>query len=128
VEELPNCWANNKRTTTMTLLRSQILERRYNTIFKFQANSFDAWTIASQRNDQFAVYGLAVRNLLGQITVVYVGKSKTLRDRLNYWFNNPPGPGIAYFYSEAYPTAADMDTVEERLIQQLQPIYNTLLK
>lgn len=59
---------------------------------------------------------------------MYVGKSKTLRDRLNYWLNNPPGPGITYFYSQAYPTAAAMDSAEELLIRELQPFYNTLLK
>jgi excinuclease UvrABC nuclease subunit len=59
---------------------------------------------------------------------VYVGKSKTLRDRLNYWFNNPPGPGITQFYSQAYSTEAAMDSAEDQLIQELQPIYNTLLK
>jgi excinuclease UvrABC nuclease subunit len=59
---------------------------------------------------------------------VYVGKSKTLRDRLNYWLNNPPGRGITHFYSQAYATAAAMDSAEEQLIQALQPIYNTLMK
>src|SRR5579863_1308460 len=96
--------------------------------FNYAPNSFDAYRIANQRNDQFAVYGLAVGNIFGGLTVVYVGKSKTLRDRLSYWLNNPPGPGITHFYSEAYPTAAAMDSMEERLIQELQPIYNTLLK
>ena len=96
--------------------------------FQYAPNSFDARTIAIQRNDQFAVYGLAVRNQFGGLTVVYVGKSKTLRDRLNYWSNNPPGPGITHFYSQAYDTAAAMDSVEQQLIQQLQPIYNTLHK
>jgi len=96
--------------------------------FQYAPNSFDAQTIASQRNDQFAVYGLAVRNQLGGLTVVYVGKSKTLRDRLNYWLNNPPGPGITRFYSQAYDTAAAMDSAEQQLIQQLQPIYNTIHK
>lgn len=96
--------------------------------FQFAPNSFDVQTIAKQRNDQFAVYGLAGRNNLGGLTVVYVGKSKTLRDRLSYWLNNPPGRGITYFYSQAYETAAVMDSVEEQLIQELRPIHNTLLK
>jgi excinuclease UvrABC nuclease subunit len=91
-------------------------------------NSFDAQTIANQRNNQFAVYGLAARNQFGGLTVVYVGKSKTLRDRLSYWLNNPPGRGITYFYSQAYSTAAAMESAEEQLIQELKPIYNTLLK
>lgn len=94
----------------------------------YPANSFDARTVANQRNDQFAVYGLAVRNLFGGLTVVYVGQSKTLRDRLNFWLNNPPGPGITHFYSSAYATEAAMDAAEQGLIQELQPRYNTLLK
>ena len=97
-------------------------------MFQHPANSFDARTIANQRNDQFAVYGLAVSNQFGQLTVVYVGKSKTLRDRLSYWLNNPPGKGITYFYSQAYLTAAAMDSAEEQLIRELRPIHNTLLK
>ncbi len=96
--------------------------------FQYAPNSFDAQTIAGQRNDQFAVYGLAVRNQFGGLTVVYVGKSKTLRDRLNYWLSNPPGRGITHSYSQAYATAAAMDSVEEQLIRELQPIHNTLIK
>lgn len=73
------------------------------------------------------MYGLAVFGIFGN-TVVYVGKSTTLRDRLSYWLNNPPGPGIAYFYAEAFQTEAAMNAREEQLIKELQPIYNTLLK
>jgi hypothetical protein len=100
----------------------------YRQIFQYPPNNFDAQTIAVQRNDQFAVYGLTVRNLSLGLTVVYVGKSKTLRNRLNFWLSNPPGPGTTHFYSEAYETEAAMDAAEQRLIQELQPRYNTLLK
>ncbi|MFZ3341627.1 MAG: hypothetical protein WA213_12135 [Terriglobales bacterium] len=96
--------------------------------FQYAPTSFDAQTIAGQRNDQFAVYGLAVRNQFLGLTVVYVGKSKTMRDRLNYWLSNPPGRGINHFYSQAYKTAAEMDSAEELLIRELQPIHNTLMK
>jgi hypothetical protein len=97
-------------------------------IFNYGPYSFDALTISTMKNG-YGVYGLAVSNaFIPGLTVVYVGKSTTLRDRLNYWFNNPPGPGITHFYAEAFESEAAMNAREEQLIKQLQPAYNTLLK
>jgi len=73
------------------------------------------------------VYGLAVSYGFG-LTVVYVGKSGNLQERLTYWLNNPPTIGISHFYAEAFDTDAAMSQREEQLIRELQPTCNTLLK
>jgi len=86
--------------------------------------AFNQATINTRRNDGFCVYCLCYSNNVA----AYVGKSKTLRDRLNFWFNNPPGKGLTQFYAEALQTEAAMNAREEELIKKFQPALNTLLK
>jgi excinuclease UvrABC nuclease subunit len=86
--------------------------------------AFDQATIDTRRNDGFCVYCLCYSTNVA----AYVGKSKTLRDRLTFWFNNPPGSGLTQFYAEAFQTEAAMNAREEQLIKELQPALNTLLK
>ncbi|HEV2462407.1 MAG TPA: hypothetical protein VGT04_01265 [Acidobacteriaceae bacterium] len=83
-------------------------------------------TIVTRRNDGFCVYALS--RSASQIGIAYVGKSTTLRDRLNYWFNNPPGLGLTHFFAEALGSEAAMNAREAELIKELKPALNTLLK
>jgi excinuclease UvrABC nuclease subunit len=86
--------------------------------------AFDKATINTRRNDGFCVYCLCYSDN----TAAYVGRSTTLRDRLTFWLNNPPGSGLTQFYAEAFQTEAAMIAREEQLIKQLKPVLNTLLK
>ena len=94
--------------------------------FKEGPFAFNRTDIATRRNDGFCVYGLS--RSASQIGIAYVGRSITLQDRLNFWFNNPPGHGLTHFYAEALPTEAQMIAREEQLIKEFQPALNTLLK
>jgi hypothetical protein len=94
--------------------------------FDFGPYAFDAKTIAGHQNHGFCVYGLS--RSASQSGIAYVGKSTTLRDRLTYWLNNPPGRGLTHFYAEAFKTEALMTAREEQLIKELKPVLNTLLK
>ncbi len=87
---------------------------------------FDKATIATRRDDGFCVYGLS--RSTSQAHIAYVGRSTTLRGRLNNWFNNPPGRGLTHFYAEALGTEAQMIAREEELINEFKPVLNTLLK
>ncbi|MGA2753707.1 MAG: hypothetical protein ABSE53_08065 [Terracidiphilus sp.] len=91
--------------------------------FKEGPFTFDKATAATRRNDGFCVYGL-----WGRRGIEYVGKSTTLKDRLTYWVNNPPGPGLTHFYAEALGNEAQMTAREEELIKEFKPALNTLLK
>jgi excinuclease UvrABC nuclease subunit len=86
--------------------------------------AFNKTTIDTRRNDGFCVYCLCYADN----TAAYVGRSTTLRDRLTFWLNNPPGSGLTQFYAEALLTEAAMIAREEELIKQLKPVLNTLLK
>jgi hypothetical protein len=87
---------------------------------------FDKTTVGTRRNDGFCVYGLS-RSAM-QSGIAYVGKSKTLQDRLTFWSNNPPGRGLTHFFAEALETEAQMTAREEELIKEFKPVLNTLLK
>lgn len=91
--------------------------------------AFDKETVAGHQNHGFCVYGLS-RGIgyFGIQPIAYVGRSTTLRNRLNYWLSNPPGYGLTHFYSEAFQTEAQMIAREEQLIKEFQPTLNTLLK
>lgn len=94
--------------------------------FKEGPFTFDKAIIATRRNDGFCVYGLSRSG--SQTAIAYVGKSTTLRDRLTFWFNNPPGRGLTHFFAEALGTEAAMTAREAELIKEFQPALNTLLK
>ncbi|MGA3335084.1 MAG: hypothetical protein ABSC62_13075 [Terracidiphilus sp.] len=94
--------------------------------FKEGPFAFNKATIDTRRNDGFCVYGLS--QSASQSGIAYVGKSTTLRDRLTYWLNNPPGRGLTHFFAEALTTEAQMTAREEELIKEFKPILNTLLK
>lgn len=76
------------------------------------------------------VYGLAQPNILktGYSTVLYVGKSGNLRERLCYWLNNPPVAGITHFFVERIDNEAARTLREEQLVAEFKPVGNTLLK
>jgi len=76
------------------------------------------------------VYGLAQAQIFnpGHYTILYVGKSGNLKERLQYHLNNPPTAGITHFFVERIDNAAARTAREEALIAEFQPVGNTLLK
>jgi hypothetical protein len=94
--------------------------------FSYGPYHFSKETVDQHQNHGFCVYGLS--RSASQIGIAYVGRSTTLRDRLNYWLSNPPGYGLTHFFAEAFETEAQMIAREERLIKEFQPALNTLLK
>jgi excinuclease UvrABC nuclease subunit len=74
------------------------------------------------------VYGLARPNLLGNYTILYVGKTGNLRERLRAHLNNPPVSGVTHFFAEAFGSDADRTQREYALVQEFKPVGNTLLK
>jgi excinuclease UvrABC nuclease subunit len=75
-------------------------------------------------------YGLAKQQLLnpGYYTILYVGKTNNLPDRLRAHLNSPPVAGITHFFAEAISTDAARTQREYALVQEFQPVGNTLLK
>ena len=76
------------------------------------------------------VYGLARPAFLrpGWYDVLYVGKTGNLRERLQFWLNNPPVAGITHFFADVVTNAAERDRVETLLIAEFKSVGNTLLK
>jgi hypothetical protein len=75
------------------------------------------------------VYGLARKAILpNQYTILYVGQSGNLRERLQCHLNDPPTAGITYFFVERIDNWAARTMRERELIAEFQPIGNTLLK
>ena len=76
------------------------------------------------------VYGLArpSASALGRYTILYVGKTGNLRERLRTHLNNPPVSGITHFFAEAVPGDAARTQREYVLVQEFKPVGNTLLK
>lgn len=75
------------------------------------------------------VYGLAKPSANpGRYTILYVGKSDNLPDRLRAHLNNPPVKGVTHFFAEAHNTEAARTQKEYALIQEFKPVGNTLLK
>ena len=76
------------------------------------------------------VYGLAEAQWLnpGYYTILYVGKSGNLRERLKYHLNNPPAAGITHFFVERIDSTAARTLREEQLIAEFKPVGNTQLK
>ncbi len=76
------------------------------------------------------VYGLAKPSVhaLGRYTILYVGKTGNLRERLRTHLNNPPVSGITHFFAEALAGDAARTQREYVLVQEFKPVGNTLLK
>jgi hypothetical protein len=76
------------------------------------------------------VYGLARPIFPGsnQYTILYVGQSGNLRERLQSHLNDPPTAGITHFFVERIDNLAARTTRERQLIAEFQPVGNTLLK
>lgn len=76
------------------------------------------------------VYGLAKPSAytLGRYTILYVGKTGNLRERLRAHLNNPPVSGITHFFAEAIAGDAARTEREYALVQEFKPTGNTLLK
>ena len=81
-------------------------------------------------NEVGGIYGLAKRYLFApnQFTILYVGKSGNLRERLQYWLNNPPVTGITHFFADRIDNEAARTLREQQLIAEFKPVGNTLLK
>jgi hypothetical protein len=67
--------------------------------------SFDLVTV-NRVNEVGGVYGLARAQLFrpGWYSILYVGKTGNLRERLQYWLKNPPVAGITHFFAEVATT------------------------
>ena len=76
------------------------------------------------------VYGLAkpTPGKPGYYTILYVGKTGNLRERLRAHLNNPPVSGITHFFAEAITTDAARSQREAVLIAEFNPVGNTQLK
>ena len=76
------------------------------------------------------VYGLAkpIPNRIGFYTILYLGKTGNLRDRLRAHLNNPPVSGMTHFFAEAFDSDAARSQREVQLIAEFQPVGNTHLK
>jgi hypothetical protein len=92
-------------------------------------NNFDQRTVNRVR-EVGGVYGLAQPNLLrpGWYWILYVGKTGNLRERLQFWLNNPPAAGITHFFADVVASAYERSELEATLIAQFNPVGNTLLK
>jgi excinuclease UvrABC nuclease subunit len=76
------------------------------------------------------VYGLAkpTPSRVGFYTILYVGKTGNLSERLRAHLNCPPVSGITHFFAEQLAGDADRTQREYQLIQEFKPVGNTLLK
>ena len=61
-------------------------------------------------------------------TILYVGQSGNLRERLQSHLNNPPTAGITHFIVERIDNLAARTMRERSLIAEFQPVGNTLHK
>jgi excinuclease UvrABC nuclease subunit len=76
------------------------------------------------------VYGLAKGHPFkpGWSTILYVGKTGNLRERVQFWLNNPPVAGITHFFADVVLNEAERTQHEIALITQFKPVGNTLHK
>jgi excinuclease UvrABC nuclease subunit len=87
------------------------------------------WLVAHRLNEVGAVYGLAQPSRQpGRSTILYVGQTGNLRERIQYWLNNPPVAGITHFFVEVIPNEGERLRREAELIAEFKPVGNTLLK
>ena len=64
----------------------------------------------------------------GNYTILYVGQSGNLHERLQSHLNNPPTAGITHFIVERIDSLAARTLRERQLIAEFQPVGNTLHK
>lgn len=97
---------------------------RDSTVYRFNQATVDTLRTVG------GVYGLARPNpqRQGWYLILYVGKTGNLRERIQYWLNNPPVAGITHFFADVVLNEADRTRHEAALISQFQPVGNTLLK
>lgn len=76
------------------------------------------------------VYGLSkpTPNRPGYSTILYVGKTGNLRERLRAHLNSPPVSGVTHFFAEAITGDAARTKREQELIAEFKPVGNTQLK
>lgn len=88
------------------------------------------WVTAITIREVGGVYGLARPQLYhaGWYDILYVGKTGDLRERVQYWLNNPPVAGITHFFADVILNEAERTQHEAALIAQFKPVGNTLLK
>jgi excinuclease UvrABC nuclease subunit len=90
--------------------------------FGYGPFTFDEAGIGSMMQSG-GVYGLA-----RGYTILYVGKTGNLQERLRAHLNNPPVSGITHFFAEAINTDAARTQREYVLVQEFKPVGNTQLK
>ncbi|HEX6502418.1 MAG TPA: hypothetical protein VF011_04170 [Terriglobales bacterium] len=95
--------------------------------FQYGPFTFDETGIAGIRQVG-GVYGLAKPTGDGYYRILYVGKTGNLPERLRVHLNNPPVSGITHFFAEAIDGDAARTQREYALVQEFQPVGNTLLK
>jgi hypothetical protein len=73
------------------------------------------------------IYGLArpLQFWANQFTILYVGQSGNLRERLQCHLNDPPTAGITHFFVERIDNLAARSQRERQLIAEFQPVANT---
>ncbi|MGA2377136.1 MAG: hypothetical protein ABSF72_16580 [Candidatus Sulfotelmatobacter sp.] len=78
-------------------------------------------------NEVGGVYGLAVRTsyVPSLFTILYVGLSGNLRERLQSHLNDPPTTGITHFFVERIDNLAARAGRERQLIAEFRPVANT---
>lgn len=64
----------------------------------------------------------------GKYTILYVGQSGNLYERLQSHLNDPPTTGITHFIAERIDNFAARTIREKQLIAEFQPVGNTLHK
>jgi excinuclease UvrABC nuclease subunit len=97
--------------------------------FGYGPFTFDDAGIGSMM-ESGGVYGLAKpsASMPGRYTILYVGKTRNLRERLRAHLNNPPVSGITHFFAEAIAGDAARTAREYALVQEFKPVGNTQLK
>ncbi len=88
------------------------------------------WVTVNRLREVGGVYGLVRPQPLrpGWFTVLYVGKTGNLRERVQYWLNNPPVTGITHFFADVVFNEAERTQHEAALIAEFKPVGNTVLK
>lgn len=89
-----------------------------------------SWATANLLNEVGAVYGLGqnMPNKPGYSKILYIGQTGNLRERIQFWLNNPPVAGIAHFFVEVIPNEGERLRREAELVAEFKPVGNTLLK
>lgn len=89
-------------------------------------SKFDESTINTAQGG--GVYGLAAQksSSANEFTILYVGQSDNLKERLRPHLRNPPVAGISHFFAERIDNEAARVKEERELILELMPVGNAL--